>query len=162
MSTIEQKIHDTIVDTVKILGFDIVRIRMLGRAGSPHVLEILIERLDLKHVSIGDCSIVSDNISAILDVEDAIDYTYNLEVSSAGIERPLIKLSDYIRFQGYVVAIKLHKAVDTTKKYQGRILSVIEDKIVIGCAQDVTLEFENIKDAKLVLTDELFRKIIKS
>ncbi|MES2215302.1 MAG: ribosome maturation factor RimP [Pseudomonadota bacterium] len=163
---IEETIYNTIIGTVNDLGCDIVRIRILGGGDVTKVVEILIDRLDEKPISIRDCSIVSQNISAVLDVEDIINYAYNLEVSSAGVERPLVKLKDFTRFLGYVAAIKLHKAVNEAKKYQGKILSVDGDKISIDkgqnlSGQNVILDFENIKDAKLVLTEELFRKIIK-
>jgi len=165
---IEQLVHDTILGAVAALGFDIVRIRMLDKNvtadSATKVLEILIERKDGVYVSIADCKNVSNAISTILDVEEVIDSKYNLEVSSAGVERPLIKPEDFVRFNNYVVQIKLHQAVEGAKKYIGRIISA--DAVSVTIKQDngtkeLSINFENIKDAKLVLTDELFRKIIK-
>jgi ribosome maturation factor RimP len=159
--TIEQQVHDCISSAVTALGYDIVRVRMLGSAGGTKVLEILIERLDGNHISVGDCSSVSRNISTILDVEEVIDYAYNLEVSSAGVERPLVKLQDFVRFNGYTAQVKLHQAIGGRKKYEGKIFGAEEDGVTMDCGESIKLDFENIKDAKLVLTEELFRKIIK-
>jgi len=161
-SNTEQQIYDTIASTMKILGFDIVRLRLLQGAGK--VLEILIERLDEERVSIEDCKIASVNISALLDVEDIIEQHYNLEVSSAGVERPLVKIEDFKRFAGRMAQIKTHKTVGESKKFEGQLLG-LEDKIVkIQTTKPqlvIDIEFENIKDAKLILTDEMFKEIMK-
>lgn len=171
MMELEQKIYDIIADTMQTLGFSIVRLRLSGGGESPgatKVLEILIERLDGKYVSIGDCRSANINISALLDVEDVITSRYNLEVSSAGVERPLVKLADFERFKGNVIQVKLHKTVLDLKKYQGTLLGVSGEKILLELPKSkssspvvIELEFDNIKDAKLVLTDELFKKIVK-
>ncbi len=164
---LENKIYGVIIETLKSLGFDIVRLRMTDRGtavSSIRILEILIERLDGSHVSIKDCKIASNNISALLDVEDIIPNQYNLEVSSAGIERPLVKLADFERFKDYIVQIKLHNAIEGAKKYQGKLLGVDNENISIEIQKPtsvINFEFANIKDAKIVLTEDLFRKIIK-
>lgn len=164
---LESKIYNLIIETLNSLGLDIVRLRMTdgGTAvSSKKVLEVLIERLDAVNVSIKDCKVASNNISALLDVEDIIPYHYNLEVSSAGIERPLVKLEDFERFKDYIVQIKLHKAISNAKKYQGKLLGLEGGEIIMEMQNPVSImkfEFANIKDAKIVLTDELFRKIIK-
>lgn len=164
---LESKIYNLIADTLTSLGLGIVRLRMTDggtSVSSKKTLEILIERLDESHVSIKDCKVASNNISALLDVEDIVPYHYNLEVSSAGVERPLVKLEDFVKFKDYVIQIKLYKAVSNAKKYQGKLLGLEDDEIVIGIENPVSIikfEFANIKDAKIVLTDELFRKIIK-
>ena len=164
--SLEEKISDIITPSLNDMGYDIVRLRILNRPYgdiSMKILEILIERIDDAKVSIGDCKKASNQISALLDVEEVIESKYNLEVSSAGVERPLIKLKDFDRFKGYVIALKLHNAVDGTKKYEATLVGVKEDKIILKLEKEILLEieFENIKDAKLVLTEELFRKIVK-
>lgn len=164
--SLEQQIHEILEAPLHSLGYAIVRLRLFSRnspASSMRILEILIERLDGVHVSITDCKKASDHASAILDVEDIIDGRYNLEVSSAGVERPLVKLKDFERFNGYVVEIKLHNAVKEAKKHQGTLLGLEGETIKLQKkdGEVVDFAFENIKDAKLVLTDELFRKIVK-
>lgn len=164
---LEQQLIDIIINPLKDLGFGVVRLKILDSGSDVSrnkVLEILIERLDGNHVSIKDCKVASNNISAILDVEDIINSNYNLEVSSAGIERPLVKPEDFIKYKDYVAQIKLHKAVSDCKKYQGKIIGFENDEIILEIPKSeplLKIDFANIKDAKLVLTAELFRKIIK-
>ncbi len=166
MSDLEKKIIDIIEDPLREMGFNIVRLRLLNRANansSTKILEILIERLDEERISIGDCAIASRHMSALLDVEDVIEGKYNLEVAGAGVERPLVKLHDFEKFKDYVIGIKLLKAVKESKKHQGKLEGVEGDKVMlrIGDGSVLAIEFENIKDAKLILTDELFRKLVK-
>ncbi len=166
--TTEEEIEPAIAGTLEILGLSIVRLRLLsskGMYGATKILDILIERLDGEHTGIDDCKEASSHISAILDVEDIITQQYNLEVSSAGIERPLIKLEDFVRFSGRVAQIKTHKSIGDTKKFEGMLLGIEGNMVKIEIAKPrsiIEIEFENIKDAKLVLTNEMFKQIMKN
>jgi ribosome maturation factor RimP len=165
--TLENNIQQVIEAPLRSMGFDVVRLRLQNRSSGAYnlkVLEILIERTDGVHISITDCKNASNHISAILDIEDIIDGKYNLEVSSAGIERPLVKLQDFDRFKNYVAEIKLHNALNGSKKYECTIIGIDGNAVQVSIRKDkvvVSIDFENIKDAKLVLTDELYRKIVK-
>jgi len=164
--TLENNIQQVIEAPLQSMGFELVRLRLQNRSSGANnlkVLEILIERTDGVHISITDCKNASNHISAILDVEDIIDGKYNLEVSSAGIERPLVKLQDFDRFKDYVAEIKLHNALNGTKKYECTIIGTEDSAVKVRMGKDevVSIDFENIKDAKLVLTDELYKKIVK-
>jgi ribosome maturation factor RimP len=164
--SLESQIYNILEAPLESIGYSIVRLRLLNRnSGSLNlrILEILIERLDEVHVSISDCKKASNHSSAILDVEDIIDSRYNLEVSSAGVERPLVKLRDFQKYVHYVIEMKLHNAVNESKKFQGTLTTVSEDVITLkkNNGDLISTAFSNIKDAKLVLTDELFRKIVK-
>lgn len=167
----EKLIYDTISAALDALGIDIVRIRILGKGDgvssdtTKKVLEILIERKDGVKTSIADCKQVSKAVSTILEVEELIDDQYNIEVSSAGIERPLVKQADFVRFVGHVAQIKLHNAIEESKKFIGTILQSTDNTVTMklqNTKKDVDFAFDNIKDAKLVLTDELFRKLLNS
>lgn len=163
MTNIEEKITQTIEPSLADMGFGIVRLRLNSSTGKK-ILEILLERLDGTRISVDDCSKASRNIGAILDVEDIIDKKYNLEVGSAGVERPLVTEKDFDKFKNQVIGIKLHKAVDNKKKYQGLLIGIDENKIVtleMSKNKNLEVEYSNIKDAKLVLTEELFRKLLK-
>jgi ribosome maturation factor RimP len=94
----EEKIRPLIESVIDDLGLDLVKVSFQG--GSRKVLEILIDRKDGNKVQVKDCREVSKNVSAILDVEDIIKDKYFLEVASAGVERPLVKLQDFERFLG--------------------------------------------------------------
>lgn len=156
----ENKITELIEETVRSLGFELVKVALHG--GSRKVLEICIDRLDGSKVQIGDCTEVSKNISAILDVEDLIRDKYFLEVSSAGAERPLVKLQDFARFIDRDVKLKLKEAHNGKFSFKGAIEAVGEENIRIK-SKNVVLEFaySNIKSANLLLTNELFRQLIK-
>lgn len=159
MQTIEQQIIDAVQDNLKDLGFDLVKVTLKG---STHkVLEILIDRLDGEKVTIINCRNSSRIISALLDVEDIISNKYFLEVSSAGIERPLIKFEDYTRFLGREVTIKLKELLNGQTRYQGKIVKAEDNKIHLNNhGEDIVFSFDMIKKASLVLTDEMFRNLM--
>src|ERR1044071_1618799 len=108
--TLEQKVFEAIKETVNRLGFDLVKVSLQGPKSE--ILEILIDRADERKVSIADCKLVSRNISPLLDVEDLISERYYFHVSSCGIERPLVKFEDYVRFHGSDIKIKLNEPVN--------------------------------------------------
>lgn len=164
--TLENKISEIIDAPLQHMGFSIVRLRIYNKnigANNVKVVEILLERLDDTPITVGDCTKASNHISTLLDVEDLIESNYNLEVSSAGIERPLIKLRDFERFKTQVAEIKLHNLFLGSKKHQGTLMGVDGNNIQVRMESKeiIEIDFENVKSAKLVLTDELFRKIIK-
>jgi ribosome maturation factor RimP len=156
----EDKIIGLIEPTLTDLGYGLVKVSMRG--GTAPVLEILIERIDRERIQVGDCKKVSRNVAAILDVEDQIAGKYLLEVSSAGAERPLVKQEDYVRFTGRDIKIRLKEQFNGKLNYKGKLLS-IEDGIVLLKSKNVELKFQysNIKSANLVLTDEMFRELLK-
>lgn len=160
----EEKILSVIENTIKDLGFEIVKLIFVG-LGDTKKLEILIDRTDSKNISIGDCRTVSKHVSVLLDVEDIIPDKYFLEVRSAGMERPLTKQADYQKFLNREVKILLHAPVNDTKKLQGVIVAVINDLITLKLeskldSETIELKFSDIKKANLVVTDEMFRNIL--
>ncbi|MCC8417876.1 MAG: ribosome maturation factor RimP [Rickettsia endosymbiont of Bryobia graminum] len=159
MQTIEQQIINIVQDTLVTLGFDLVKVTLKGTHNK--VLEVLIDRLDGNKVSITDCRNASRNISALLDVEDVIKDKYFLEVSSAGIERPLVKFADYIKFVGKEANIKLNTLLDGKTRYQGKIVKANDNKVYLSVNnQEIVIAFDMIKKASLVLTDEMFRNLM--
>ncbi|MCC8369588.1 MAG: ribosome maturation factor RimP [Rickettsia endosymbiont of Oxypoda opaca] len=159
MPSIEQQITSLIEETLTIMGFELVVVRLRGL--NYKILEILIDRLDGEKVTIEDCRRVSQNISAILDVEDIIDDAYNLEVSSSGAERPLVKFADYNRFSGREVNIKLKALLNGKTRYQGKIIKAEDDKVYVNLkGEELVIDFNLIKNASLVLTDEMFKELL--
>lgn len=159
MQTIEQQVVEVIRDTVENLGFDLLKVTFKGSVHK--TLEVLIDRLDGKQVAIADCRSVSRHISAILDVEDVIADKYYLEVSSAGIERPLTQFKDYVRFAGKEVNIKLNRSLNGQTRYQGEIVQAIDNEIHLRIKGEIMIiPFEIIKKSSLVLTDEMFRSLL--
>lgn len=158
---LEEKITNTIKSSIHGLGYELVKVMVKGDLRK--TVEVLIDRLDGNPAGVQDCKIVSKNISAILDVEDLIDDKYFLEVSSAGIERPLVNLEDYVKFMGRYAKIVLKIAQDDRSKYKGKIIQVQNDNIELQLEDNhiVSLSFDNIKKANLAFTDEMFKELLK-
>ena len=147
------------------LGLRLVRVRVSGLDGC--TVQIMAERVD-GSMSIEDCELASRTLSPALDVADPIERTYRLEISSPGIDRPLVRKSDFDRYAGHQVKIEMEVPVDGRKRFRGT-LSGIEggaaklhrDDVAEGEAADVMLPIENMNEAKLVLTDELVTQALR-
>jgi ribosome maturation factor RimP len=136
------------------LGYELVRVHLTG--GGKPTLQIMAERKDRREMTVDDCADISRNLSALLDVEDPIPEAYALEVSSPGIDRPLVRLADYERFAGFEARIETTRPHDGRRKFIGRIAGVRGRLVAIGGeAGDAEIPFDLIARAKLVLTDEL-------
>jgi ribosome maturation factor RimP len=152
----ENKISELIEDTVNSLGFGLVKVSINGSKSK--IVEILIERLDGENVQLADCQLVSRNISAILDVEDIIPEKYFLEVSSAGVERPLVKPSDFERFKDHEIKIRLKEAWNGNLTYKGKLLGLNDNKIRLQSKNvELSFDYDNVKKANLIFTEEMFR-----
>jgi len=114
------------------------------------------ERADLRPMSMDDCSEITQTVSALLDVADPIAHSYVLEVTSPGIDRPLVRAEDYERFRGFEAKLELLRPVDGRRRFRGRILGIAEGAVRLSLgAEEVALPPVGIQRAKLVLTDEL-------
>jgi ribosome maturation factor RimP len=135
-------------------SYRLVRVAFLGARRA--TLQIMAERIDDAPMTVDDCTEISRSVSALLDVADPIAETYMLEVSSPGIDRPLIRAEDYDRFAGFEAKIELGRPVDGRKRFRGRILGRDDDHIrVVAEAGEVRLPLADIAKAKLVITDDL-------
>lgn len=146
--------------TVKELGFELVRVAMIGGTSDP-TLQVMAERPDTRQLNLDDCQSLSRKLSDLLDAEeeagrDPIDGAYRLEVSSPGIDRPLTRLKDYSDWAGHEARIKLGEPMNGAKQLSGIIEGASGNIVTIATpkgARDVP--FENIASAKLLLTDKL-------
>lgn len=164
----EQQIVDIINETIEDFGFELVKVTMSG--GERKILEIVIDKQGEGSVNLGDCRRVSRDVSAVLDVENIISGKYFLEVSSAGAERPLVKITDYQKFSGRVVKIHLKQPIADKFKYKGSVIDVQGNLISLELTDNyknksndkeiIEIDFDNIKRANLVFTDEMFKKIM--
>lgn len=141
------------------MGYRLVRIRVSGEAGC--TVQVMAERPD-GTMLIDDCEAVSRALSPVLDVADPIDRAYRLEISSPGIDRPLVRRSDFERYAGHLVKVEMAVAHDGRKRFRGLLSGVEGDAVRLrrddvrqGDDPDVLLVMEDISDARLVLTDEL-------
>lgn len=150
------RIEELIAPSLEAMGYELVRVRLQGTR-SP-TLQIMIERQDRAALTVDDCADASRSISAILDVEDPLHVQYTLEVSSPGIDRPLVRLDDFQRFAGFEAKIELQDALDGRKRFRGQLLGTEGRTVRIEHGEgDMALPFDAIRAAKLVLTDELIR-----
>ena len=146
--------------TVKELGFDLVRVVMIGGTSDP-TLQVMAERPDTRQLTIDDCSEISLMLSDLLDAEEAagrdpIEGGYRLEVSSPGIDRPLTRLNDYADWAGHEARIKYANPVDGAKQVSGIIEGIAGDTISVATPKgERQIDFANIASAKLLLTDKL-------
>ncbi len=148
------KIAELIEPSLTSLGYEIVRVTFTG--GDRQILQIMAERED-GTMTIEGCEEVSRTVSALLDVEDPISEAYELEVSSPGIDRPLTRLKDFERWSGFEAKVELDEAVDGRRRYRGKVMGIQDEDIVLlnDANEKILLPFNELRKAKLVLTDEL-------
>lgn len=150
------RIEDLIGPSLAAMGYELVRARLSGR--DRPVLQVMIERNDRQPLTVEACAEASRAISAILDVEDPIRGSYVLEVSSPGIDRPLVRLADFDRFAGHVARLELAAPIEGRRRFRGRLLGTVGERVRLvedEAKGTVEVPFEAIQSAKLVLTDEL-------
>lgn len=136
------------------MGYDLVRLMLAGKRGL--TLQIMAERKDRRDMTVDDCAEISRALSAILDVEDPIPGNYSLEVSSPGLERPLVRKDDFVRFAGQEAKIEADTMIDGRKRFKGRLQGIRGDDVLIaGDWGEAAVPLAAIVRAKLVLTDEL-------
>lgn len=145
-------------------GFRLVRVTVTGREGK--IVQVLAERPD-GTMTIGDCEAASRELSPVLDVHDPIADSYRLEVSSPGIDRPLVRPSDFDDWSGYEAKIELSEMIDGRKRFRGVLEGFKDGEIRIELDLDqvgrtvIGLPIALVAEAKLVLTDELVREALR-
>jgi len=156
---LSERIAQLIAPVVDELGYDLVRVQMQGGARRA-TLQIMAERRDRKAMVVDDCARLSRAISNLLDEADPIDGEYTLEVSSPGIDRPLMKRADYERFLGHEAKLETDQPIDGRKRFQGTIASLDGDTVMLDSAGTVfPLPLAQVKSAKLILTDRLIAAV---
>ncbi|HVZ51516.1 MAG TPA: ribosome maturation factor RimP [Pseudolabrys sp.] len=147
------------------LGYRLVRVRVSGTEGC--TVQIMAERPD-GTLTIDDCEDISRALSPVMDVADPIEKAYRLEISSPGIDRPLVRKSDFERYAGHLVKIEMEHPVNGRKRFRGVLVGtegeaakITRDDAKEGEEADVTLPIEDMGEAKLVLTDELVTEALR-
>jgi len=158
-AAIDRRIAEIITPVVEDMGFEIVRIRLM--TGKESILQIMAQGPD-GNIEVDACAKISTAISATMDVEDPILDAYTLEVSSPGIDRPLTRLKDFAKWEGFEAKIETDELIDGRRRFKGQLAGVEGDEILITIAEGtIGLKFEWLSDAKLVLTDELIRDVLR-
>jgi len=150
---------------IEQLGYRLVRVKISGADGC--TVQIMAERPD-GTMSVEDCESVSRALSPVLDVADPIERAYRLEISSPGIDRPLVRKSDFDRYAGHLVRIEMDMPVAGRKRFRGKLdgtegeaARVHRDDASEGEEADVLLPITDMSEAKLLLTDELVKEALR-
>lgn len=162
---IDARIAQIVAPVLATIGFRLVRVRLSGQNGL--TLQIMAERED-GTMDVDGCEEVSRAVSPVLDVEDPIEKAYHLEVSSPGIDRPLVRKGDFEAALGHLVKMETAVMVADRKRFRGKIAEVNADGIVIerdqasyGDEPTVQVPYDAMAEARLILTDDLIRDALK-
>jgi ribosome maturation factor RimP len=157
----EARVATIIAPVMRATGYRLVRVRLMNQNGL--TLQIMAERED-GTMTVEDCEEVSRAISPALDVDDPVDKAYHLEVSSPGIDRPLVRKSDFVTWTGHQIKMETSIMVAERKRFKGKIAEAGETDVLIerdmpayGVEPTVRVPYEAIAEARLVLTDDLIR-----
>ena len=137
------------------MGYELVRLVVMGRERP--TVQIMADRADGAPIAVEDCEAISRAVSAILDVDDPIPGAWTLEVSSPGIDRPLTRVKDWNRYAGHLARAEVDVPVDGRKRFSGIVLGAndVAARMRLDDDSEVALPFENMRRARLVLTDAL-------
>jgi len=153
---LEAKIAELVAPRLADQNYELVRVQVMGK--EMPTVQIMADRADGAALTLDDCTAISHLLSAVLDVEDPIASAWTLEVSSAGIDRPLTRTKDFVRFAGFDAKVELmFPGPGGRKRFTGALLGADEEdvKLKIETGETVTLRRADIKKAKLILTDAL-------
>ncbi|MEE2809826.1 MAG: ribosome maturation factor RimP [Pseudomonadota bacterium] len=158
-AAIDRRLAEIITPVIEDLGYELVRVRLMS--GKETTLQIMADKPD-GGIEVDDCAAISTAVSATLDVEDPILDAYTLEVSSPGIDRPLTRLKDFDMFEGYEAKLETDELIDGRRRFKGVLAGIEDDEVLINVAEGtIGLKFEWLSDAKLVLTDELIKEMLR-
>jgi len=159
-ASIDRRLAEVVAPVIEDLGFELVRVRYQG--GKTPTVQIMADRPN-GGIEVDDCAVISTAVSAHLDVEDPVEDAYNLEVSSPGIDRPLTRLKDFETWAGYVAKIETDETIDGRRRFKGVLAGVEGSEVLIEIEEGtVGLQFDWLSDAKLVLTDDLIRDVLRA
>lgn len=163
---LDLRIAEIIEPVLTAMDYRLVRVRLLNLNGM--TLQVMAERND-GTMDVEGCEAVSVAISPVLDVEDPIDREYHLEVSSPGIDRPMVRKSDFARWTGHLVKCETSIMIDNKKRFRGKIADVNEegftverDQVAYGEEPRVVIPFSALAEGKLILTDDLIRDALRA
>ena len=163
VNPLEEKVLATIEPAAGDLGYRIVRVRLSGLKRKR--LQIMAERLADGEMGIEDCETLSRGLSPVLDAADPIAGEYDLEVSSPGIDRPLIRIEDFLRFAGHEAKLELARPLDGRRRFRGVLRGVEGEEVLLdmeGAEGPARLPFAALSEARLVLTDALIEQSLKA
>ncbi|HLY91276.1 MAG TPA: ribosome maturation factor RimP [Acetobacteraceae bacterium] len=154
-TSLEARLVAIIAPTLESMGYELVRVSVLGRERP--TVQVMADRADGSQITVQDCEYISHTLSAVLDVEDPIPGAWSLEISSAGIDRPLTRAKDWNRFAGHLARAETVAPVDGRRRFSGVVLGAddTEARMRLDDGSEIVLPMNTIRRAKLVLTDAL-------
>ncbi len=159
-AAMDRRIAEIVQPVIEDMGYELVRVRLM--TGKESILQIMAQKPD-GTIEVDDCAEISTAVSAVLDVEDPIADNYTLEVSSPGIDRPLTRLKDFDLWIGNEAKIETTELIDGRRRFKGQLAGTEGDEVLVEIEEGtIGLKFDWLSDAKLVLTDELIRDVLKN
>ena len=154
-TSLEARLAAIVSPTLDSMGYELVRIAILGR--DRPTVQIMADKADGSQITVADCEAISHAIGAVLDVADPIPGAWSLEVSSAGIDRPLTRAKDWNRFAGHLARAETIAPIDGRKRFSGIALGADDRgaRLRLDDGTEIVLPLHAIRRAKLVLTDAL-------
>jgi ribosome maturation factor RimP len=158
-AAIDRRMAEIITPVIEDMGYELVRVRLMS--GKITTLQIMADKPE-GGIEVDDLAKINQALGAVLDVEDPIIEEYTLEVSSPGIDRPLTRLKDFDMFEGYEAKIETEELVGGRRRFKGELAGIDGDEVLINVEEGtVGLKFDWLSDAKLVLTDELIKEMLR-
>jgi len=158
-SYMDKKLAELLNPILEDLGFEMVRVRLSN--GNPSTLQIMADRLD-GQIGVDELAEINTSVGTILDVEDPIPENYTLEISSPGIDRPLTRKKDFDSFQGFEAKVETTELIDGRRRFRGVLAGVNNDEVLINLEEGtIGLKFTWLSDARLVLSDDLIKKMLR-
>ncbi|WP_055682254.1 ribosome maturation factor RimP [Jannaschia rubra] len=163
-TAMDKRLAALLTPVIEDMGYELVRLRLMS--GKVATLQIMADRPE-GGIEVDDCGDISTAVSALLDVEDPIADEYTLEVGSPGIDRPLTRLKDFDAWEGFEARVETENLIDGQRRFKGTLRGTEDDEILIEIEQGtetptIGLKFDWLADAKLILTDDLIREVLKS
>lgn len=163
---LEARVSAIVEPVIEDLGYRLVRTKISAANGC--TLQIMAERPD-GTMTVDDCETISRGVSPALDVDDPINRAYHLEISSPGIDRPLVRVSDFDRWAGHEVKVELSTMLNGRKRFRGVLLGTEGGAALVrlpdvkkGESDTVELPMDHIGEARLVLTDDLITAALQA
>ncbi len=137
------------------MGYELVRVAVLGR--DRPTVQVMADKADGSQITVEDCETISHTLSAVLDVEDPIPGAWSLEISSAGIDRPLTRAKDWSRFAGHLARAETIAPIGGRRRFSGVVLGADDSsaRMRLDDGSEIVLPLSAIRRAKLLLTDAL-------
>ena len=156
MTELLHRIEDIVTPTITGMGYELVRVAM-SKGGT---LQIMVEPADGRPMDVEGCATLSRALSAVLDVEDPIPGSYTLEVSSPGIDRPLTRPKDYVRWSGHIARLETVQPIEGRRRFKGKLLGLENDvvRLRLEDGQEAVVPLTAVSRAKLELTDALIEE----